>query len=94
MTKKALITGFTGMVGSHLADLLIKKKDLKFLEHVDGEVHKIILNTYIPQINKKEIGIEYFDLNDYSSIKNTIEKVRPDYTDILFAQSFPKSSFK
>ena len=24
--KKALITGFTGMVGSHLADLLISKK--------------------------------------------------------------------
>jgi len=29
MTKKALITGFTGMVGSHLADLLIKKKKFK-----------------------------------------------------------------
>ena len=37
--KKALITGFTGMVGSHLADLLLTKKIGKSMEHADGEVH-------------------------------------------------------
>ena len=35
--KKALITGFTGMVGSHLADYLLKTLIGKYLVFVDGE---------------------------------------------------------
>ncbi len=94
MTKKALITGFTGMVGSHLADLLIKKKKFKIFGACRWRSPQDNIKHLIPKINKKEIGIEYFDLNDYSSIKNTIEKIRPDYIFHLAAQSFPKSSFK
>ena len=69
MTKKALITGFTGMVGSHLADLLIKKKRFKIFGACRWRSPQDNIKHLIPQINKKEIGIEYFDLNDYSSIK-------------------------
>ena len=36
MSKKALITGVTGMVGSHLADFLLENTDMVF---ADGEVH-------------------------------------------------------
>ena len=36
--KKALITGITGMVGSHLADHLLSKHHGKFLVLADGEV--------------------------------------------------------
>ena len=38
MTKRVLITGITGMVGSHLVDYLLKKLIGKFLECVDGGV--------------------------------------------------------
>jgi GDP-D-mannose dehydratase len=34
MTKRALITGITGMVGSHLLDYL--------LEHTDWEIHGML----------------------------------------------------
>ena len=40
--KKILITGISGMVGSHLADYILKKQIGKLLAHVDGEVHLII----------------------------------------------------
>ena len=39
MSKKALITGITGMVGSHLLDLLLKKQIGKFMVFAGGEVH-------------------------------------------------------
>ena len=35
--KKVLITGITGMVGSHLVDHLLKKQIGKYLVRVDGE---------------------------------------------------------
>ena len=36
--KKALITGVTGMVGSHLADYLLTNTSGKFLGPAGGEV--------------------------------------------------------
>ena len=39
MSKKALITGITGMVGSHLLDLLLKKQIGKIYGVAGGEVH-------------------------------------------------------
>ena len=44
--KKALITGITGMVGSHLADYLLKKLIGKYMVLVDGEAQSIISITY------------------------------------------------
>lgn len=93
MPKKALITGFTGMVGSHLADLLIEKKKFKIFGACRWRSPQDNIKHLINKINKKEIGITYFDLNDYPSIKKSIETIRPDYIFHLAAQSFPKSSF-
>lgn len=92
MKNKALITGFTGMVGSHLADLLLKKKwkifgACRWRSPLDNIKH------LIKDINNKKIEICYFDLNDYSSIKDSIEKIRPNYIFHLAAQTFPKASF-
>ena len=36
MKNKVFITGLTGMVGSHLAEFLLKKQTLKFMVYVDG----------------------------------------------------------
>ena len=36
MRKVALITGITGQDGSYLAELLLKKKYIKFMELLEG----------------------------------------------------------
>lgn len=91
--KKALITGFTGMVGSHLADLFLAKKKWKIYGACRWRSPLDNVKHLIDKINKKKINTTYFDLNDYSSIKKSIENIRPDYVFHLAAQSFPKASF-
>ena len=94
MTKRALITGITGMVGSHLADYL--------LENTDWEIYGLCrwrssldnINHLLPMINNDErIHLCYGDLGDYLSIHETIKKSQPDYVFHLAAQSYPKTSF-
>ena len=62
--KKALITGFTGMVGSHLADFLIENTDwdiyglLRWNDKTDNIEH------LMPNINKKQrVFLEYGDIS-------------------------------
>lgn len=91
---KALITGITGMVGSHLADFLI--------EHTDWEIYGMCrwrspldnISHLIEDINnKKRIHLVYGDLRDTMSIDHVFEEVKPDYVFHLAAQSYPKTSF-
>ena len=92
--KKALITGMTGMVGSHLADYL--------LANTDWEIHGMqrwrspldnILHL-MERINKKDrVFVHYGDLNDQGSLINVLKKVEPEYIFHLAAQSYPWTSF-
>ena len=93
--KKALITGFTGMVGSHLADFLIENTDwdvyglLRWNDKTDNIEH------LMPNINKKQrVFLNYGDINDLSSMLHVFEQVKPDYVFHLAAQSYPKTSFE
>ena len=92
--NKALITGITGMVGSHLADYL--------LENTDWEIHGLCrwrssldnINHLLQRINSGDrVYQHYADLRDYQSLQHVVEDVRPDYVFHLAAQSFPKTSF-
>jgi GDPmannose 4,6-dehydratase len=92
--KTCLITGITGMVGSHLVDFL--------LEHTNWEIYGFCrwnddfsnLNHIIPRINEKNrVNLLYGDLNDYPSLQESISKSQPDYVFHLAAQSYPKTSF-
>ncbi|MAV64106.1 MAG: GDP-mannose 4,6-dehydratase [Pelagibacteraceae bacterium TMED124] len=97
MKKKiALITGVTGQDGSHLADLLLKKKykviglkrrsssfNTKRIEHLYDDYQK--LTDFIP---------EYGDLTDTSNIVRVIQKWRPDEIYNLAAQSHVHTSFE
>ena len=95
MNKKiALITGITGMVGSHLADYLF--------ENTDWDIHGIIrwrsplnnISNLIPHINNSNrIKLFYADLRDSLSIDKAISLSLPDYVFHLAAQSYPKTSF-
>jgi len=94
MTNRVLITGITGMVGSHLVDYL--------LEHTDWEIYGLCrwrspldnLSHLLSRINSKDrVHLVYGDLRDYLSIHEAVRKARPDYVFHLAAQSYPKTSF-
>jgi len=91
---RALITGISGFVGSHLLDYLI--------EHTDWEVHGLIrwrsplnnIQKHLPLVEKKErLFLHHGDLNDQSSLEKVLDVAAPEYIFHLAAQSFPKTSF-
>ena len=89
-----LITGITGMVGSHLLDLLIKKTNWNIIGTYRWRSSLENLESHIKSIEKRErIFLEYADLNDLSSLNRIISKYKPKYIFHLAAQSFPQTSF-
>ena len=94
MIKKALITGITGMVGSHLADYLLENTDwnvygvCRWRSPLDNVEH------LLDRANKKDrLFFEYADLNDEISLIKVIDEIKPDYVFHLAAQSYPQTSF-
>ena len=92
--KKALITGITGMVGSHMADFLLENSnwDIYGMHRWRSPLDNI--KHLIPRINQKDrLHLKFGDLRDSTSINNLIKEVKPNYVFHLAAQSFPKTSF-
>ena len=90
--KKALITGITGMVGSHLADFLLANTDIygvcRWRSPLDNVSH------LLDRVNRKDrVFFDYADLNDEVSLMTVINKGKPDYVFHLAAQSYPLTSF-
>lgn len=94
MATRALITGISGMVGSHLADYL--------LANTDWDVHGMIrwrspltnISHLLSRINQKDrVHLINGDLRDTLSISHVVRTVKPDFVFHLAAQSFPKTSF-
>jgi GDPmannose 4,6-dehydratase len=92
--KRALITGMTGMVGSHLVDYL--------MEHTDWDIHGLLrwrspldnISHLLSNINNRSrVFVHYGDLNDYGSLQLVIDTIKPDYIFHLAAQSYPWTSF-
>ena len=84
------------MVGSHLADLLLKKTNwviyglCRWRSPLDNVDHLLDL------VNKKNSRLKFIsaDLNDYSSLIKALKISKPNYIYHLAAQSFPMSSFE
>lgn len=94
MNKKALITGITGMVGSHLADFLLENTDWDIYGACRWRSPLDNVNHLLGRVNCKDrLYFEYGDLNDEVSLITLIQKVRPDYVFHLAAQSYPLTSF-
>ena len=92
--KRVLITGFTGMVGSHLADYLLESTDWDIFGLLRWNDRTENIEHLMPMINNKErVFLEYGDINDLSSLLHVFSKVNPDYVFHLAAQSYPKTSF-
>ena len=88
--KVAIITGITGMDGSHLAELLLEK---------GYDVHGIIrrcstFNTDRIEHIFDKIKLHYGDLTDPLVISNLISEIQPDEVYNLGAQSHVKVSFE
>jgi len=94
MTKKVLITGITGMVGSHLADFLLSHTDYLIYGLCRWRSPLSNISHLIPLINQgRRVKLLYGDLRDFSSIIDVIKKSDPDLIFHLAAQSYPKTSF-
>ena len=92
--KRALITGISGMVGSHLADYLLEKTDWQIYGMARWRSPLDNLSRLTSEINKGErVHLLYGDLEDEISLRNVIVRSKPDYVFHLAAQSFPQTSF-
>ncbi len=93
--KFALITGITGMVGSHLTDYLLKNTNWKIYGLSRWRSPLDNIEHLLNQANKKNsrVNFIYGDLNDYSSLVECIKQSKPNYVFHLAAQSYPKTSF-
>ena len=92
--KRALITGVTGMVGSHLAELLLEREDWDVYGMCRWRSPLDNIAGLIPRINARDrMFITYGDLRDTLSMENVVAEVKPDFVFHLAAQSFPKTSF-
>jgi len=88
MTKKVLITGITGFVGSHLAEYL-----LSLNMQVYGTAKRRSRLDYIEGVKNKLKLIEC-DVIDSYSVETAIKDAQPDYIFHLAAQSFVPTSWR
>lgn len=90
MCKRALITGITGMDGSHMADLLFSKGYMVFgMERYKSSGRD---ETNINHIINK-IDMLKGDLSDSASLYKVIEQAKPDEIYNFASQSFVGSSW-
>jgi len=90
----ALITGITGMVGSHLADYILKHTDWEIVGMTRWRSPLDNIAHLVPRINARDrISLVNGDLRDSTSIDSVVRESRPDYVFHLAAQSYPQTSF-
>lgn len=91
---RALITGVTGMVGSHLAEYLLAQTDWDLYGMCRWRSPLSNIEAIIPRINAKDrITLLYGDLRDTVAVQDVVRKAAPDFVFHLAAQSFPRTSF-
>lgn len=85
---KAFVTGITGFVGSHLADLLLKE-NVEIIGLTRWRSPKENILHLVDQVT-----LEHGDLVDLPSLLSILDKHRPDVVFHLAAQSFVPYSFR
>lgn len=91
---RALITGATGMVASHLIDFLIENTDWDIYGMVRWRSPLANLAQHLGRIEKGDrLHLLNGDLRDDISLRHVVQAARPDFVFHLAAQSFPQTSF-
>jgi len=91
---RALITGISGFVGSHLAEYLLAHTDWKIFGMMRWNDSLENLSGLVKQINQgNRVTLAYADLNDSFAVRGVVRSSKPDYVFHLAAQSFPTTSF-
>lgn len=91
---RALITGCTGFVGSHLAEYLLAKTDWEIIGMCRWRSPLDNIQSLIPEINNGErVRLVYADLRDGVAVREAVEQADPTHVFHLAAQSYPKTSF-
>jgi len=94
MAKRALITGITGMVGSHLLDYLLENTDWEIWGMLRWRSPLDNISAHLDRINRGDrVKLVYADLRDTMSLQNAVIAAKPDYVFHLAAQSYPQTSF-
>lgn len=91
MSKKILITGISGFIGSHLAEYCLKHKAIVcgtiFSHHLGDELKRI-------EPIKDRIKLFECDLTNKIAVSRVLQKTKPDVIFHLAAQSFVPTSWK
>jgi GDP-mannose 4,6-dehydratase len=91
---RALITGITGMVGSHLAEYLLANTDWDVYGMCRWRSPLDNIEALVPLANRGErVFLLYGDLRDTLSVQEVVRQAKPQYVFHLAAQSFPRTSF-
>ena len=94
MAARVLITGITGMVGSHLADFLLEKTDWELYGMCRWRSPLDNVEHLLDRANRGDrLHFVYGDLTDTLSLQHAVEESRPEYVFHLAAQSYPLTSF-
>jgi GDPmannose 4,6-dehydratase len=90
----ALITGVTGMVGSHMADFLLEHTDWDIVGQCRWRSPLDNISHLVPRLNRSDrFRLLYADLRDTISQTELVDASQPDFVFHLAAQSYPQTSF-
>ena len=91
---RALISGVSGFVGSHLAEYLVDNTDWEVVGMMRWRSPLDNIQSLIPEINKGgRVKLVYADLRDGIAVREAVEQANPTHVFHLAAQSYPKTSF-
>lgn len=90
MVARALITGASGFVGSHLIEYLLSEPDW----HLIGMIRwRSPLDNLQAVLNHPRLEFVYADLRESIGLQKAVRYAAPDYVFHLGAQSYPMTSF-
>ncbi len=95
--KRALITGITGQDGSYLTDLLLSKGyDVHGIVRRSSSMARTRIDelTRNAEIYQKRLHLHYSDLDDVTTIRRLLVKIRPEEVYHLAGQSHVAVSFE
>src|SRR3990167_4346492 len=91
---RALVTGISGFVGSHLAEYLLANTDWDIVGMCCWRSPLDNIQSLIPEINQGgRVRLVYADLRDGIAVREAVEQASPTHVYHLAAQSYPKTSF-